>query len=71
MIINYDSNPNNSIYYMAAILYKYIIDISNDFENVYSFFVKNINKNQLVFFLSLDFLFLINKINIIKEGKIL
>lgn len=52
MIINYDSNPNNSIYYVAAILYKYIIDISNDFENVYSFFVKNINKNQLVFFLS-------------------
>lgn len=40
MIINYDSNPNNSIYYMAAILYKYIIDISNDFENVYSFLSK-------------------------------
>lgn len=71
MIINYDSNPSNSIYYTAACIYKYIIEKSSNYDDVYNYFIRNINKHQTMFFLSLDYLYLINKINKIEEGRIL
>lgn len=71
IIINYDSTPNKSIYYMSALLYKYIRKTCDDFEEVYKFFINNINKNDLMFYYSLDWLFLIGKIKGIVSGKII
>ncbi len=71
MIINYDSNPKNSVFYTASCLYSFITNQSNDFDAAYNYFVTNVNKNQSLFYYSLDYLFLLNKINKIEEGRII
>ena len=70
IVIDYDSNPNNSIFYVAALVHKYATTISNDFEVVRNYCIKVVNKNELLFYYSLDWLFLLGKVKAIEGGKI-
>ena len=71
LVINYDDAPNKSIFYLSAMLYEYIINTSNDYQTVKKCFNASILKNDLLFYYSMDWLFLIGKIKSIDEGKII
>lgn len=70
MLINYDSNPIDSIYYLASVLFKHIKLYNFNLEECYSFFLECINKNVLLFYYSLDFLYLIGAIKINEKGDV-
>lgn len=71
IVINYDSNPMNSIYLTSALLYNYMINVSNNYNDVREYFKSNILDNDTVFFYSLDWLYLMGKVKKIKEGLII
>lgn len=70
IVINYDTNPKNSIYLCSALLYDFIINKSNNYNEAREYFKENINHNDTLFFYSLDWLFLMEKIINIKDGFI-
>lgn len=71
IVIDYDSSPEKSIFYLSAKLYKFINESSNDFEEVRKYFKNNLINNDLMFYYSMDWLFLIGKIQNIEKGKII
>ena len=70
IVIDYDNKPQTSIYYISALIYKYLTTVSNSFDDVKEYYKDHINKNELLFYYSLDWLFLIGKVEGISEGKI-
>ena len=70
IVIDFDNKPQNSIYYISSLIYKFLINTSNDFDSVKSYYKSHINKNELLFYYSLDWLFLIGKIKSISGGKL-
>ncbi|WP_396266330.1 ABC-three component system middle component 6 [Halobacillus amylolyticus] len=70
MIIDRDSNPKDTVYYISAC----ILEISNvqnyNVEGLYEELKEQYNDSleYTIYLLSLDFLFLIEKISISKEG---
>lgn len=69
MIVDYDSKPANSIFYTAALLYKHILSFGFDVEKTFDYFCRNINQNTLLYYYSLDWLFLAGKIDL-KNGEL-
>lgn len=70
IVINYDLNPKKSILYISAILYDFLKNKCKDFEESRKFFITNIDNNELLFYYSMDWLFLTGKIISIEEGKV-
>ncbi len=71
IVINYDLSPQKSIFYVSALLYDYIVNRCRDFEETRKYYLTNIDKNELIFYYSMDWLFLTGKIKMIEEGKII
>lgn len=71
IVIDFDSEPGKSIYYTSALLFEYLNSKCLDFEEVYKYFKRNIMDSDLMFYYSMDWLFLIGKIKGIQEGKII
>lgn len=73
MIINKDEKPKNTIYYIAACIYEVITTVNISeviqiFEYItYEF---NLEINYQMFLLSLNFLFLIGRIEINEQGEV-
>lgn len=71
IVIDYDSNPKFSIFYLSALLYKYIVESCDDFIEVKKYFKNQIFNNDLMFYYSMDWLYLIGRIKSIEKGKII
>ncbi len=71
IVIDYDQKPKNTIYYLSALLYRYIKFTCNDFEEARKYFKNNILDSDMMFYYSIDWLHLIGKVKEIKEGVIL
>ncbi len=71
MIIDYDSKPKNSIFYTAAVLYKQILSFGFDAEKTFDYFCKNVSQNALLYYYSLDWLYLAGKIDIKNGGLVI
>lgn len=71
IIIDYDSNPKNSIFYTSAALYNYLKTTSNKINLAKQYFLNVINRNYLLFQYSIDWLYLIGKIKEVKDGNII
>lgn len=71
IVINYDSTPDKAIFYTSAVLFNFISKVCCDFEEARRYFLNEIVNNELLFYYSMDWLFLVGKIAEIKEGKIL
>ena len=69
MIIDYDGKPQDSILYVSALLYKHLRMHGYNSEKTYDYFVENINPNPLLFYFSMDWLYLAGKIDN-KDGNI-
>ncbi|MGF2009108.1 ABC-three component system middle component 6 [Lactococcus lactis] len=72
MIINNDVRPKETIFYISAVIYKILRVASMDTTQLYSR-VDNEIADKLdysVFLLSIDFLFLLNKINVNNKGEL-
>lgn len=68
MLVNFDDTPRNSIIYTASIILEYLKQESSgrNFDKLYEHCMK-INMEYSLFFLSLDWLFLIGIIKEIDE----
>lgn len=73
MIINKDVKPNETIFYLSAILNKILKNNPLNTTNLYSELCKDVQftVDYQVFILSINFLFLIKKIMINEKGDIL
>lgn len=71
IVIDYDLNPKFSIFYLSALLYKYIVESCDDFIEVKKYFKNQIFNNDLMFYYSMDWLYLIGRIKSIEKGKII
>ena len=71
IVINYDSTPDKSIFYTSALLFNYISNVCSDFEETRRYFLNRIVNNELLFYYSMDWLFLVGKVVEIKDGKII
>lgn len=72
MIIDRDSNPKDTVYYIAACTMEIISSNKYNVDDVFQILKERYNYSleYTVYLLSLNFLFLINKISIGKEGFI-
>lgn len=70
MVVDYDSSPEDSILYTAALLYSHILESDIDRDDCLDYFLGHINKNIQLFYLSLDWLYLMGKISVSEEGII-
>ncbi|MGZ9697640.1 ABC-three component system middle component 6 [Bacillus safensis] len=70
MIIDRDSNPKDTVYYISACILEIISLNKHNVEDLYETLKKRYNDSleYTIYLLSLDFLFLIDKISISKEG---
>ncbi|MFD3261398.1 ABC-three component system middle component 6 [Paenibacillus lentus] len=70
MIIDRDSNPKDTIYYTSACILEIVSLDKHNVEGLYETLKKRYNDSldYTIYLLSLDFLFLIDKISISKEG---
>lgn len=70
VIIDRDSNPKDTIYYIAACAIEVISSNNCSVEGLYEILKMKYNNalEYAVYLLSLNFLFLIDKISISKEG---
>lgn len=70
MIIDKDSNPKDTIYYIAACTIEVVSTNKYNVEDLYEILKERYNDSldYTIYLLSLDFLFLIDKISISKEG---
>ncbi|PEJ46592.1 hypothetical protein COL77_17050 [Bacillus wiedmannii] len=70
MIIDRDSNPKDTVYYNAACIMEVISSNKYNVEDLYEILKKRYNESleYTIYLLSLDFLFLIDRILISKEG---
>lgn len=70
IVIDYDQKPKNTIYYLGALLYRYIKFTCSDFEEARKYFKNNILDSDAMFYYSIDWLHLIGKVKEIKESVI-
>ena len=70
-VIDYDSKPNKTIFYLSALLYKYIKTTCKDFEEARKYFKSKFLDSDMMFYYSMNWLYLIGKIKEIKEGVII
>lgn len=70
MIIDYDGRPQESIFYDAALLYYRLKEGGDSLEEAHAYFEKNISSNALLFYYSLDWLFLLGKIKTEESGEV-
>lgn len=72
MIIDRDSNPKDTVYYIAACVIEIISSNKYNVDDLYRNLKEQYNDllEYTIYLLSLNFLFLINKISISKEGFI-
>lgn len=72
MIINNDVRPNETIFYISAAVYKLLKETPMDLARLYSRFDKKFNDriDYSVFLLSIDFLYLLDKISINNKGEL-
>ncbi|WP_222845228.1 ABC-three component system middle component 6 [Lactiplantibacillus plantarum] len=76
LLVNKATRPENTIYHIAALINDVInnscegIDFSSLYKVIINKFYDKQQLNSTSYMLALDFLFLVNKINIDKEGKI-
>lgn len=70
MIIDRDSNPKDTVYYIAACIMEVTSSNKYNVEDLYEILKERYNESleYTIYLLSLDFLFLIDKISISKEG---
>lgn len=70
MIIDRDSNPKDTVYYISACILEIITLNKHNVESLYEALKERYNDSleYTIYLLSLDFLFLIDKISISKEG---
>lgn len=70
MIIDRDSNPKDTVYYTAACIIEVVSSNDYSVEGLYETLKEQYNDSldYSIFLLSLNFLFLIDKISISKEG---
>ncbi len=68
MLVNYDDNPRNSIVFTASLILDYLISdkYNNDFNELYNYCMEYKMEYSL-FFLSLDWLYIIGIIKEINE----
>lgn len=71
MLINYDNKPSDSVYYLASVIFKHIKLYGFDPDECYSFFLEHANRNALLYYYSLDFLYLIGAVRIDEKGDLL
>lgn len=69
MLINYDNRPRDSLLYTSAALAKYIKLHGFDFDDCYNHFLEMINPNPLLFYYSLDLLYLLGIVSINEKGE--
>ncbi|HJD00128.1 ABC-three component system middle component 6 [Lactobacillus amylovorus] len=74
ILVNKMTSPENTVYFIAAVLNGILNECGNlDYSELYKALLKKIHKtkfNTNTFTLAVDFLFLLDKISINKEGKI-
>lgn len=76
LLVNKATTPENTVYYIAALINGILLnnDKGIDFSGLYKCIVKTHYSNQQLnlssYLLALDFLFLLNKIDVDKEGKL-
>lgn len=70
MIIDRDSNPKDTVYYISACILEVIPSKKHNVEDLYETIKEQYNDSldYTIYLLSLDFLFLIDKISISEEG---
>ncbi len=71
IVIDYDEKPKNTIYYLSALLYRYIKRTCRDFEEARKYFKNYILDSDMMFYYSMDWLHLIGKVKEIKGGVII
>ena len=71
MVIDYDERPKNTIYYISALLYRYIKHTCRDFEEARKYFKNNILDSDMMFYYSMDWLHLIGIVKEIRGGIII
>lgn len=69
MIIDYDGKPQDSIFYTSALLYGHLKSAGFDYDEVYDYFLNEVSDNSLLFYYSLDWLYLLGKIRM-EGGKV-
>lgn len=74
LLINKSTTPENTIYHIAAVSQEILIKKGElTYSNLYNSLTEEYYKRKInfsSFMLSLDFLFLLNKINVDKKGKL-
>ena len=74
ILVNKMTSPENTVYFIAAVLNGILNECGNlDYSELYKALLKKIHKtkfNTNTFTLAVDFLFLLDKISINKEGRI-
>lgn len=71
IVIDYNEKPKNTIYYLSALLYRYIKHTCRDFEEARKYFKNNILDSDMMFYYSMDWLHLIGKVKEINGGIII
>ena len=71
IVIYYDEKPRDTIFYLSALLYRYIKFTCEDFEEARKFFRNNILDSDMMFYYSIDWLYLIGKVKEIRKGVII
>ena len=71
IVIDYDEKPRDTIFYLSALLYRYIKFTCEDFEEARNFFRNNILDSDMMFYYSIDWLYLIGKVKEIRKGVII
>lgn len=70
ILLDKNNKPQNTVYYLSGIVYALIQNNDGlDYTNIYSLLTKNENRKISIefFSLALDFLYLLEKINLDKE----
>lgn len=74
LLVNKATQPDNTVYFIAAVLNGILIKNGGlDYAQLYKLALNRMNKSKIemsTYTLALDFLFLLDKINIDKDGKI-
>lgn len=72
IIIDRDSNPKDTVYYISSCILEVISSKKYNVEDLYETLKERYNDSldYTIYLLSLDFLFLIDKISISEEGLI-
>lgn len=71
IVIDYDEKPQNTIFYLSALLYKYLKFSCNDFEEARKYFKNNLLDSDMMFYYSMDWLHILGKVKEIRKGVVI